>query len=131
MKKVFMFFLTLCIGLVAVVAFAQQPTGSIEGTVTDPHGAVVQNASVSVRNTATNATRDATAGSDGHYRVTELAPGHYEVKVSAPSFKTSVASDVNVNVGQNLALDVKLEIGGAAEQVTIIGSGDSQIAPTH
>ena len=41
MKKVFMFFLALCIGLVAVVAFAQQPTGSIEGTVTDAQGAVL------------------------------------------------------------------------------------------
>src|ERR1700686_4833059 len=130
MKKVFMFALALALGLASAATFGQQPTGSIEGTVTDPQGAIVQNASVSVRNTATNATRDATAGSDGHYRVTELTPGHYEVKVSAPNFKTSVASDVNVNVGQNLALDVKLEIGGAAEQVTIVGGGEAQIDRT-
>jgi len=112
-------------GLVSVAAMAQQPTGSIEGTVTDPQGAVGPKRSVSVRNTATNARRDATAGSDGHTRYGAGA-GHYEVKVSAPNFKTSVASDVNVNVGQNLALDVKLEIGGAAEQVTIIGGGEAR-----
>jgi hypothetical protein len=130
MRKAFMFVLALGLGLASMAAFGQQPTGSIEGTVTDPQGAVVQNATVSVRNTATNATRDATTGSDGHYRVTELLPGHYEVKVSGANFKTSVASDVNVNVGQNLALDVKLEIGGATEQVTIVGGGEAQIDRT-
>src|SRR5438552_8102251 len=130
MRKAFMIVMSLCIGLFTAAVFAQQPTGSIEGTVTDPQGAVVQNATVSVRNTATNAKRDATTGSDGHYRVPELAPGHYEVKVSASNFKTSVASDINVAVGQNLALDVKLEIGGAAEEVTIIGGGEAQIDRT-
>src|SRR5689334_22017806 len=122
------------LGIVLLVFFgstalAQQPTGSIEGTVTDPQGAIVQNASVSVRNVSTNVIRDVTTGSDGHYRITELPPGVYEVRVSASNFKTSVASDIKVNVGQNLGLDVQLEIGVASEQVTVVG-GEVQIDRT-
>ena len=123
------------LGLVLLAFFAptllaQQPTGSIEGSVTDPQGAIVQNASVSVRSVSTNATRDVTTNSGGHYRITELPPGIYEVRVSATNFKTSVASDIKVNVGQNLPLDVQLEIGVASEQVTVIGGGEAQIDRT-
>src|SRR5207249_8695812 len=127
MKKVFMFFLALCIGLVAVAAFAQQPTGSIEGTVTDPQGAVVQNAAITLRNVATNSTRTGTTGDNGHYRLSEVAPGTYEVKVSATNFKTSIVSGVTVAVGQNVPLDVHLEIGGASETVTVPSGGEVQI----
>ena len=129
-KKVLMFFLALCTGLVAVVAFAQQPTGSIEGTVTDAQGAVVQNAAISLRNVATNSTRSGTTSDNGHYRLSEVAPGTYEVKVSATNFKTSVVSDVTVGVGQNVPLDVHLEIGGASETVTVPGGGEVQIDRT-
>ena len=69
------------------VAFAQEPTGSIEGTVTDPQTAVVQNASVTVRNTATNFSRTTTSADNGTYRVTQLPPGTYEVKVSGTNFQ--------------------------------------------
>src|SRR5882672_3342051 len=130
MRKVFMFVLALCIALGAAAVFAQEPTGSIEGTVKDPQGAVVQNATVTVHNAATNFTRSATADDNGRYRISQLAPGTYEVKVVGANFKTSVVSDVVVAVGQTLPLDVQLQVGGASETVTDLGGGEVQIDRT-
>src|SRR6185369_2173777 len=67
---------------------------------------------------------------NGHYRISQLPPGTYEVKVSGTNFKTSVAENAVVAVGQTLALDFQLEVGGASETVTVIGGGDAQIDRT-
>ena len=109
MKNVLRLFMILCITLAGTAAFAQEPTGSIEGTVTDPQSAIVQNAAITVRNVATNATRNLTSGDAGHFRVSQLAPGTYEVKATASNFKTSVVSNVLIGVSQNVPLDVHLE----------------------
>jgi hypothetical protein len=109
---------------------AQQPTGSIEGTVTDPQGAIVQNATITAREVATGLTRNTTSGDDGRYRIAQLPPGTYEVKVTGQGFKSSVASNVKVDVGQNVPIDVKLEIGGASETVTVAGGGEVQVDRT-
>src|SRR5256714_1844154 len=130
MRKLFMFVLVVSIGLSAAAVFAQEPTGSIEGTVTDPQGAVVQNSTVTVHNASTNFTRSATTGDNGHYRISQLPPGTYEVKVTGTNFKTSVASNVVVAVGQTLPLDVQLQVGGATETVTVVGGGEVQIDRT-
>ena len=126
MKNVLGLLIALCIALGATAVFAQEPTGAIEGTVKDPQGAIVQNATVTVRNPATNFSRTTTSSENGHYRFTQLPPGTYEVKVTGTNFKTSVVSDVIVAVGQTLALDVNLELGGAAETVTVVGGGEVQ-----
>jgi protocatechuate 3,4-dioxygenase beta subunit len=77
-----MLIFAMCIALSSLTAFAQEPTGGIEGSITDPQGAVVQGATVTVRNTATNLTRTATTGDNGQYRLSQLPPGMYEVKVA-------------------------------------------------
>src|SRR5260370_33613784 len=130
MSKLFMFILALSLGLASAAAFGQQPTGSVEGTVKDPQGAVVQNATITIRNVATNSTRTATTGDNGHYRFSEVAPGTYEAKVTATNVKASVISNVIGGVGQNVPLDVHLEIGGASEVVTVVGGGEAQIDRT-
>ena len=79
---------------------------------------------------ATNFSRATTSSENGNYQFTQLPPGTYEVKVAGTNFKTSVVSDVIVAVGQTLALDVHLEVGGAAETVTVTGGGDVQIDRT-
>jgi hypothetical protein len=109
---------------------AQEPTGGIEGTVSDPQGAVVPNATVTIRNTATNATRTVSTGDDGHYKASSLPPGAYEVKVTAQGFKSQLATGVTVEVGRTTPLDVKLEIGGSSETVTVTGGGEAQIDRT-
>ena len=130
MKNVLRLCMALCIALGATAVLAQEPTGSIEGTVKDPQSAIVQNATVTVRNPATNFTRSTTTSENGNYRFSQLPPGTYEMKVAGTNFKTSVVSDVIVAVGQTLALDVHLEVGGAAETVTVVGGGDVQIDRT-
>jgi hypothetical protein len=130
MKNVLRLFVVLCFAFTSMVVLAQEPTGSLEGTISDPQGAIVQNAAISVRNVATNAARTATSSADGHFRVSQLAPGAYEVKVSASNFKTSVVSNVIIAVGQTVPLDVHLEIGGASEEVTVVSGGEAQIDRT-
>lgn len=130
MKNILSFLLFLCAAFAPTAAFGQEPTGSIEGKVTDPQNAVVQNASVTVRNTATNFKRSTTTADNGQYRISHLPPGTYEVSVAGTNFKTSVLPEVTVAVGQTLALDVSMEVGGAAETVTILGGGEAQIDRT-
>jgi hypothetical protein len=132
LKKAFVSVMTALLLLFSmpVALLAQEPTGTIEGTVTDPQGAVVSKATIVVRNTATNASRTTTAGDDGHYRVSQLVPGLYEVKVTYTGFKSSVASNVKVEVGRNTPLDIKLEIGGNTETVNVTGGGEAQIDRT-
>ena len=109
---------------------AQQPTGGVEGTVTDPQGAVVIKATVTVRNPATNFSRTTETNDEGFFRVDQLPPGNYEIRVTGTNFKTTVVKEVGVNVGQNSPADVKLEIGGASEEVTVVGTGEAQIERT-
>jgi len=131
MKRVFQFVLALCFAVGTSAAFAQEPISAIEGTVTDPQGAIVQNATVTVQNTATNFSRSTTTNDNGRYRVSQLPPGAYEVKVGAANFKTSIVSGVVTTVGQTLPLDVQLQVGGAAETVTVVGGGEVQIDRTE
>ena len=107
--------------------FAQDPFGSIEGTVKDPQGAVVQNATVVVRNKATNASKTVTTSQDGYYRVLQLQPGAYEIKASALNFKQSIIENVTIQVGQTASADVSLEIGGQTEIVTVTPTAEAQI----
>ena len=106
---------------------AQDPFGSIAGTVSDAQGAVVQNATVTVKNAATNATRTAATNENGQYRILQLQPGFYEVSVTAANFKTSVVPSVQVQVGQSSAADVALEVGGQSETVTVTSTAEAQI----
>ena len=124
-KTYFVLLFTMIFG--SVSAFAQDPFGSLQGTVKDPQGSVVQNATVSVRNTATNATRTVVTNADGNYRVLQLQPGVYEIKATATNFKQSVLENIQVQVGQIASADIALEVGGATETVTVTSSSEAQI----
>ena len=130
MKNVLNLFMILFFAFGSTAVFGQEPTGSIEGTVTDPQGAVVQGATVAIQNVATHFTRSTTSDDNGRYRISQLSPGTYEVKVSGTNFKTSVVTNFVVAVGQTAPLDLHLEIGGASEIVTVMGTGDVQIDRT-
>ena len=120
-----LFFALLFLPLISVVA--QEPFGSIEGSVKDPQGSLVPNATVTVRNIATNASRTVISNDDGQYRVLQLQPGNYEVKATAASFKQSVLESVQVQVGQIASADISLEVGGASEIVTVTPESEAQI----
>src|SRR5438445_13322360 len=92
-------FVLLGIVLFAGQLRAQVAGATLSGTVNDPSGAVVPNAQVSARNTATGVARVATTDSAGFYSIPNLLPGNYEVTVTAPGFSTAVQSNIELAVG--------------------------------
>ena len=100
--------------------FAQSTvTGGINGKVTDPQGAVVPNASITITNTGTNNAVTITATNDGGYRVTNLQPGTYRVETTVTGFAPAVANNIIVEVGQSTPLDIKLAVGDATAEVEV------------
>src|SRR5262245_41848913 len=93
-------FLSIVFGCVGPV-FPQSSTGSITGTVTDRNHAVVQGATVSVKNTATGLERSTVTNSSGLYRLSGLSPGPYEMTIEAEGFKKLVRGTITLDVGQN------------------------------
>jgi len=102
---------------------AQDFRGTISGTVTDPNGAVVPGATVTVKSNETNSNNTVTTNADGSYTVPLLQPGGYTVSAAASGFKTSTVENVTVRVDDRLTIDVQLQVGAAAE-VNIIANSD-------
>ncbi|HET6206355.1 MAG TPA: carboxypeptidase-like regulatory domain-containing protein, partial [Terracidiphilus sp.] len=85
--------------------FAQSAgTGALTGTLTDPSGASVPNAAVTLTNLDTNQTRTTTTSTDGNYKFSLLPPGPYRVRFSAMGFKTAEVSSVTINVTETPVL---------------------------
>ncbi len=93
-------------------------SGDLTGTVTDPSGAVLSGASVTIKSDATGATRTTTTGSNGTYRFSLLQPGTYTVTVTASGFSKSEAK-ANVSIGQASIADVKMSVGTSATTVEV------------
>lgn len=93
-------------------------TGDLTGTVTDPSGAVVSGATVTLKSDATGATRTTTSNSSGNYRFSLLQPGAYTITVTASGF-SKVESPANVNVGQANIADVKMAVGTSTQTVEV------------
>jgi hypothetical protein len=100
----------------SVLAVAQRETGSIQGTVTDPSGAVVAGAKITVKGVGTGTVRESTSGPSGLYNITSLQPGDYDLTVEAPGFAGQTRR-VNVSVGGTSTLDVKMAVG---KEVTVV-----------
>jgi hypothetical protein len=98
---------------------AQVAGATLSGTINDPSGAVVPNAQVSARNTATGVTRAATTDSAGFYSIPNLLPGSYEVTVTAPGFSTAVQSSIELAVGAQQQLNIPMKIGETTQRVQV------------
>ena len=94
-------------------------TGSIEGTVTDPAGAVVTGASVIATNTSTGVNTASTTGASGHYVISLLKPGAYTVTVSAGGFSTLTQENVVVDALADVAVNPRLAVGQANQSVMV------------
>src|SRR2546425_10795666 len=103
----------------ALPAFAQRTTATIRGTVTDSTGAVVPGANVTAKSEETGFTRSTATNSAGVYSFPELPLGTYTVEVALSGFKTSVVKGVALNVADDRAVNVRLETGTLAENVTV------------
>ena len=99
-----------------------QYNASIQGTVTDPSGAAVPNAKVTVTNQATGVSTQTKTSSTGGYTVGQLPPGNYTVTVEASGFQKSETKDVIVLAEQIRGLDLTLTVGGANQTITVSGA---------
>ena len=113
--------LLLCSGMLGL--FAQDVTGTIEGTVLDPSGAAVPKAKITVTNTDRNqVVRALTADSNGVYSVPFLPIGAYAIRAEAAGFKTSNRTGVALNVNDVLKINLTMEVGAVSETVEVTAS---------
>jgi hypothetical protein len=117
-------FLMMLSALVVVSLAQTAGTGAIAGTVTDPGGAVVVGAAISVIDVATGETRTAVSTSTGTYLVPLLRPATYRVEVSKSGFKVSVSVDVPVHITETVAVDLHLAVGTATETVMVTANSE-------
>jgi hypothetical protein len=113
----------LVVALVCLIGsatvFGQLPTATVLGTVKDQSGALLPGVTVTARNTDTNDTRKAVAGTDGSYRFDALPVGNYEIRADQSGFKTEVHGGLTLTVGQQQNLDFALLVGSSTEQVEV------------
>src|SRR5438128_96318 len=101
------------------LAFAQTATGTIVGVVKDTSGALIPGVSIAVKHTDTGQTRTAISSDSGSYNVPLLPVGAYELTTTMPGFKQQVRTGINLVIGQQAVIDLTLEVGAAAEQITV------------
>ncbi len=106
--------------LAAGLSVAQEVNATLIGTVTDPTGAVIPNASVTVHNNETNSdVRTVTTDGSGNFTVTNLPAGTYTVTVKSTGFRAYTANNVVLNVAQKRPLNVQLQPGQVTENITV------------
>ena len=109
----------LLVFAVSLSAFAQSERGNITGLVTDPGGAAIGAASLTIVNLSTNAATPVTTTASGDYNAPNLSPGTYRVEVSAPGFKKNIQTNVIVAAASTIRLDVQLQLGQVSETVEV------------
>jgi hypothetical protein len=114
----------------SVAAFAQAGRGTVTGTVTDPTGALVPGAQVTLLNKATGVKLHTVTSAAGLYSFISLNPGVYEVTGSQTGFASVAVDNVTVNVDQTTQANITLRVGAASEAVTVT-QGVSLVEPTN
>ena len=117
------------VALSCISLSAQQITGNIRGTVTDPSGAVIRGATVTAQQVETGLSRVTTTDRDGNYILLELPVGHYHLQVSAKGFQEHVQDGITLNVNETASVSAHLAVGSEKQQVVV--SADAElIEPT-
>jgi len=111
----------------AVYAQSGVATADLSGTVTDPQGAVVPDATVTLRNVKTNAERTVTTSSEGRYVFSAVQPSDYELVVSAPNFKKLQSTGITLTVGQAAELDLQLEVALGGSDMELLRDTRGQL----
>jgi len=113
-------FASTCVVLIfALTSFAQEYRATLTGHVSDPAGAAVAGATVTVRSQQTNLDTVAQTNEEGNYTVPFLQPGRYTVTVEAQGFKKAVTDVVELHTADKATMDVQLEVGGVGEVVNV------------
>ena len=121
MIKFFRRFILLLIVLLPVHLrlAAQNATAEVNGTITDPSGAVVPNATITLTNTDTKISSTRKSSGSGGFIFVNVQPGTYTLTVAAPNFKQTALAPFNLSVNQTFEQNVKLQIGGGSETVEV------------
>jgi hypothetical protein len=93
--------------------------GSVEGTVTDPSGAVIPAATLTAANTATGVVQSTQSNADGYYRFIALPVGTYDLTISKSGFASQTRKGIDVSVGAKIALDIHMGVSGAEQTINV------------
>jgi hypothetical protein len=124
-KQIVRYAAVVALLLFVVHAHGQSATGEVEGSVTDPSGAAIPNASVTLTNVSTKVSRVALANQDGRFIFTSVPTAVYSVHIEAQGFKKAEQQNVTVEVNQIVALNYKLVIGSVQENVEVTASTEA------
>lgn len=113
-----------------VFAQAQASSADLVGTVVDPNGAVIQGATITVKNAATGFTRTVQTNDSGEYQIIGLPPGDYELTCEATNFKKLVISPIKLTIGQRAELQIKLEPGEVTGGVVTVSGENVELIET-
>jgi hypothetical protein len=105
--------------LASVSTFAQQGTGELRGKVVDAQGAVLPGVTVVAKNEASGIFREIVSGGDGSFFMSALTPGSYELTAQLSGFKKYQRGAVRVEVGKTQSIDIRLDVGGIEQEVTV------------
>ena len=118
-----------CLFFTCLSLSAQQITGTISGTVSDPSGAIIRGAAVTARQVETGLARTTTSDRNGNYVILELPIGHYRLQVAAIGFQEYVQDGITLNVNETAAVSPRLSLGSEKQQV-LVSADAALIEPT-
>src|SRR6266567_3551597 len=116
-RSVTMLFALLCLTL----GLQAQDRATLTGTVTDPSGAAIPGATVKAVSTATNTSSETKTNAEGLYTIPYLAPGVYDIEVTAAGFQTLKRQTITLEVGQRLVMPLQMTVGQATTEITVTG----------
>ena len=94
-------------------SFGQAVSGNIIGTVTDPTGAGVAGADITIANVGTGVSNQTTTNDSGNYTAANLPAGSYAVSITKPGFQKFTQQNVRIDVSQSIRVDASLQVGAA------------------
>jgi hypothetical protein len=128
MRNLFARVACVCLLLaIPVMLAAQSDVGGLVGTVTDHSGAVVPNATVTLKDNGTNYTLTTTSGAAGQYTFSSLRPGNYTLTVKAPNFSTTSIPSLKIYVGKTGTQNIALQLGTVEQVVEVQGAQAAEL----
>src|SRR5207244_4043244 len=104
------------------LAQADVSSATVKGTVTDPQGATVPNATITIKDLAQGTIRNVISGSNGEFQAPTLRPGLYEITVEAQGFAQYLLKEIQLTVGQTANFEIKLQVAGVKTELVVTTS---------